>query len=575
MSKKRNKMSQKERGLNKRILEDSIGLMGQVQATFFKSDVPNEPGSRGLDNPTGEVDSGDGLIEPPYDLQTLSRMREQSNALNPMVDAYKTNIAGFGYKLQYNIDMNSEEIDESIKTKAKEDWDKLANFYQYCNFDKSFGEIIQEVIGDREYIGFGIMEILENFKGEPVGFEYLPAHTFKIGKLDPNPQEVTLETISPDGKSISLTFMRRFRKFRQEVDNEVVWFKEFGDPRKMDKTTGEFERVADPENNIEAFEVAPDNQAAAVIMFPIHTPYSVYGMPRWIGNLVDMQGSRRASELNYRYFQKGRHVPLAILVKNGTLTESSNHVIQEHVNNVQGVEGAFGYLVLEVTGFEEDEEDLTNSKPAKTDIDIKPLIDTLQTDGLFQEYDQSNRDKLREAMRLAPIYTGASKDYTRATADVAKSITEEQVFQPERRRIAERINRLVNQALGVRYVDMVLNGPDITNKRDLAETVGIYSKMGAITPNMVNQLVSNLIGVEFEPIKADWADLPLQVVLELVKQGQIKINTTDGEPVNPGSSPGTEDESNQGDSDSESTEEETDETTDEPTEEPPIETPSE
>lgn len=501
-----------------RVLADSVGLVNRkVNAHIVKADkLSRDPGSKALDNPTGEAADGVGIIEPPYDLAILSSMRENNNAITPMVDAYKTNIAGFGFKLQYNIDVNSKDTDAGSVEQAKKDWVLLDNFYKYCNYDQSFTEIIQKMVDDKEYVGFGVLEVLNTVAGIPAGFEHIPAHTLKITLLDSTPQIVRLETVDAEGKKRTIPFQKKFRKFKQEIDNTVVWFKEFGDPRKMNKSTGEF---MDEKGKLD-----PELEASGLIMFSNAVPYTIYGLPRWIGNILGMQGSRRSEELNYRYFSKGRHIPLAILVKNGSLTETSMDVLKGYVNNVEGVENAFGYLVLEAIGYD-DEENLDSSKANKTDIDIKPLVDAMQTDGLFQQYDKDNRDKLRESMRLAPIYTGASKDYTRATADVAKAITEEQVFQPERKKIADRINRLVNQSLGVKYVDMVLNGPDITNKKELADTIEIYNKSGAITPNMVNQAVSNLLGQEFEPVSDAWANLPINLVLELIKQGKIIIKT--------------------------------------------------
>jgi len=406
----------------------------------------------------------------------------------------------------------SPKIDESIKTQAKEEWVTLDNFYKYCNFDQSFTDIIQRMIDDREYLGFGCIEVLENIKGSPAGFEYIPAHTLKISKLDPDPQVVQLAIVGSNGKNTKVSFQKRFRKFKQEVDNVIVYFKEFGDPRDLDRETGTY--------GTDEISIDPAKTASGLIMFSNEVPYSVYGLPRWIGNYMGMTGSRKAEELNYRYFIHGRHTPLAILINNGSLTESSMEVIKGYVNGVEGVDNAFGYLVLEATGFEDDTGD---SEAKNVEIKLQPLTETLQTDGLFQEYDESQRNHMREAMRLAPIYTGASKDYTRATADVARAITEEQVFQPERLKISNRINRLINQALGIKYVDMILKGPDITNKTDLANALAIYNRTGAVTPNMVMQAVSDLLGQEFEPIQADWGNLPLNVVLELVKQGKLGL----------------------------------------------------
>lgn len=501
------------------VLKHSTAGVGR--AMFIKAakpkPAPTEPGSKAADNPTGETQSV-GIIDPPYDLTALTKFRESSNCMVPMIDAYKTNIAGFGYKLKYNIDMQSKDIDQGMKDQAKKDWVRLDNFYKYCNFDKTFEEILQMMIDDKEYIGFGVLEVLTNPKGEPAGFEYIPAHTINISQLDPNPQIVKLESVGADGKKVTMAFQKKFRKFRQKIDtdNTTIWFKEFGDPRIMDKTTGEF---IDPTNKSQQFD--PNNAASGLIMFSNSVPYTVYGLPRWIGNIMGMQGSRKAEELNYRYFTNGRHTPMAIIVKNGSLTTSSGEVLKSYVDNLEGVDNAFGYLVLEGIGYEDEAADGT---PAPVDIEVKNLTDTLQTDALFQNYDKENIDKLREAFRLAPIYTGASKDYTRATADVARAITEEQVFQPERKRISGRINRLVNQSLGIKYVDMHLNGPDVTNKKDLADAVSIYTRTGAITPNIVMQAVSDLLGQEFEPIQDSWGDLPLTIVLELIKQGKLDIN---------------------------------------------------
>jgi len=496
-----------------------------VKAMLIKAKnmVPKGSDSKASTDPTAEQEEEDGLISPPYPLEELARFRETSSALSAMVDAYKTNIAGFGYKLYYNVDINSDDIDEAIKEKAKQEWVVADNFYKYCNFDSSFCEILQKVIDDREYMGFGCMEVITDGKGRTAGFEYVPAHTIRISKIHPDPQPVTLETVDENGKTTKIIFQKCFRRYCQKIEgtNTTIWFKEFGDPRRMDKNTGKFEIEFDSEGNPIKTDISPEDEASSLLVFNIPAPYTVYGLPRWLGNMMNIQGTRRAEELNYRYFQKGRHTPLAIIVNNGTLTDSSLDVLQGYVNDIQGVEGAFGYLVLEGAGF--DDGDPTSTSQQKVNIQIKPLLDAIQNDGLFQEYIKNNKDSLRESMRLAPIYTGASKDYTRATADVARAITEEQVFQPERQKISERISRLVNQALGIKYVEMRLNGPDITNKKDLAEAVAVYHKTGVITPNMVIDAVSALLNQDLEPISADWGNLPINIVLELVKQGKLEI----------------------------------------------------
>ena len=519
-----------------------------ARALLVKADQELEPNNRptSLANSTGET-ANQGLIDSPYDLATLAQLKESSDALGSFVDAYKTNIAGFGWGLRYNFDITSEDIDKSIKDKAKEEWDVLELFYKYCNFDKSFHEIMKQVIDDKETIGFGILEVLFDQSGTPCGFEHIPAQTIQIGEKNEEVQEVSINAVTSSGESKTITFQKQFRTFRQEVDNTQVWFKEFGDPRFINRETGEFFEEGHKLTEEEEY-------GGAVIMFSNSVPYSVYGVPRWIGNFLNIQGSRRAEELNFRYFSNGRHTPLAIIVNNGTLTESSMETIQGYVDNVEGVEHAFGYLVLEAEGFDEDE-DPTSSNTTKTSIEVKPLTEALLQDALFQNYKKDNKDSLRQSMRLAPIYTGASADYTRATADVARVLTEEQVFQPEREAYQDRINRLINQALDIHYVEMYFKGPNITNQTELSAAIANYSKTGAVIPNHVINGLSRLLGVELEEIKDLWANLPKDITLELIKQGNLDIlgltanngnvDSTDGE-TGTGDEGGTEDNNEDG-----------------------------
>ena len=52
--------------------------------------------------PGGELDTAfaeAGALSPPYDPETLCRLFEHSNSHRPNVDAYATNIDGFGHRL--------------------------------------------------------------------------------------------------------------------------------------------------------------------------------------------------------------------------------------------------------------------------------------------------------------------------------------------------------------------------------------------------------------------------------------------------------------------------------------------
>ena len=131
---------------------------------------------------------------------------------------------------------------------------------------------------------------------------------------------------------------KKYRKYRQQIGADIVYFKEFGDPRIMDNRNGEY--VKDGEG------LERQYQANEIMEFTIGT--EPYGEVRWIGQILGVDGSRAAENLNNNYFRNGRHTPLMIIVKGGTLTDESFTKMQEYMNNIKGERGGqHSFLVLE------------------------------------------------------------------------------------------------------------------------------------------------------------------------------------------------------------------------------------
>jgi PBSX family phage portal protein len=496
-------------------------VSNKIGVRVIKEDkTATRPKSKQLADPFDEMyiteGGGNWVLEPPYNPIILAQLPEVSNVLTPLIDSYVTNITGFGYSFRYLIDMESEEIQDDIKNRAKQEWLALEFFYNNCNFDKTFTKITKLMVQDRETIGWGAIEVIPRGNGKPGSLEYIPAHSIRLTQMHPDPQRIPVIAIDVGGRQVNVIHMKRFRKFCQIRGGQTVWFKEFGDPRKLHCDTGDFEAPGKP--------VPYDKEATSIMYFPIEVSHSAYGVPRWIGNLLSIRGSRKSEELNYYYFTKGKHVPMAILVKNGSLTESSVSQLQDYSNQLEGVENAHGFLVLEADAGTREEDDVFEGEgKGIVDIKLQPLTQVIQHDALFQDYDKNNRDKVRASMKLPPIYTGESRDYTRATADTARAIAEEQIFNPERLELAHKFNQLLNNHLGIRYINMYFKGPDLSNKKELSQALLPYIKAGALTPNMLVGAVSELLGIDFEQIEEDWGNKPLALtVAELNKSVTIK-----------------------------------------------------
>lgn len=427
------------------------------------------------------------IIEPPYNKKYLEELKDQSSILQQCIEAYKQNITGFGALLKYRVDEAQKEESPAMKN----EWDMVEEFIKYFNFEKSFEDVWKDAIEDRETCGEGYIEILRDGVGLPVGGEVVDTTTIKVTKLG---EPVTV-TYKKEGK----TYLRkkRFRRYVQEINGKRIFFKEFGDPRILNCETGKFD-----ENTPE------EKRATELIQLKIGN--KAYGVPRWIGCSVAMIGARKAEELNYNYFKQGRHTPLAILVKNGVLSEDSEAALAEYASSVEGSDNAHKFLLLQVDEHKDDDALSLgdDDKKKNTDIELKDLASMLQQDALFLDYDEATRKKVQSSFRLPDIYVGRSNDFNRATAEAAIEITEKQVFIPERKSLAFTINNCLLDDYNLQFVDIKFNNPDISNTDDKVKMINVLGQYNGIAPNDLREEASKVLGKPLENFDIEEANLP-------------------------------------------------------------------
>ena len=290
------------------------------------------------------------------------------------------------------------------------------------------------------------------------------------------------------------TRQKKYKKYRQQVNGQTVYFKEFGDKRIMDNRTGEY---------VEQLDI--QYQANEIIEFPIGT--MPYGEVRWIGQILSVDGARKAEFLNNNYFENGRHTPLMIMVKGGTLSEESFQKLQGYMDGIKGEAGQHAFIVLET----EAADNTASFEESKVDIEVKDLAAILQKDELFQNYIDNNRRKAQSAFLLPDLYVGYTTDFNRATAQTAMEVTEKQVFQPERKSLEWVINNKLLNEYGFRHVEAYFLAPDISNPDDLTKILTICNAAGGLTPNKAKQIALEALGEVSEDFPEEWGDVPLSV----------------------------------------------------------------
>lgn len=458
--------------------------------SVFNRDVQNVQKSDKSEQITRERSiSASDWIAHPVDMHGLKELVDNSTILPQCIRAYKSNIAGFGIAVRY-----SDDIDEETP-EMKAEWTALEDIISLLNMDMMTKEVFENVIRDRETYGISYCEVIRSMDGQVVELQFI-IDTPSVDMTYPLEPYVDIEYFH---KGINVKRKKKFRKFRQNVAGQTVYFKEFGDPRIMDKRTGKY---ADELGE----EIEIDNQANEIIEFRIGS--LPYGEVRWIGQVLTVDGNRRAEILNNNYFREGRHTPLMILVKGGTLSDESFTKLQSYINDIKGENGQHAFLVLE-TEANESAAAFTDQKPAE--IEIKDLASILQKDELFQEYQENGRKKTQSAFLLPDLYVGYTTDFNRATAQTAMEVTEKQVFQPERTSLAWIINHKLLNGYQLKHVEAYFEAPDITNPEDIQKILNVTERAGGMTPNVAKELTYKTLGKDgCEDYDGEWGDVPIQ-----------------------------------------------------------------
>ena len=335
-------------------------------------------------------------IQPPYNIRELYDVIERSNAISQCVAAYVTNVVMSGWEA-----MPIHRDREAIPSELEE----LKSFISHANSEESLESVVEKVMTDREMVGFGFYEVVRDASGYPAVIRHAPALYTRL--CVKHPEVVNFQyTILRGSRNVTVTEGRRFRRFLQLVNGSFVYFKEFGDPRKMDRETGDFEGEPNYKPGRDATEILHDR-----LMSP-----DPYGLPRWIPQLPNIIGSREAEEVNMRYFQDNTVPPILLTVANGKLTRQSYKELTDVLHRQEiGKNRQNKIMLIEAVGMQ----DSMDSKAPNVDIKVDKLADARQSDGLFKEYDASNQAKLRSCWRLPPAIVGQSQDVNFACYDQA------------------------------------------------------------------------------------------------------------------------------------------------------------
>lgn len=470
----------------------------------------------------GTLEKLGAVLPPPYNPWTLVCAVEESDALPIGISAMAVNIGGFGYELEPLFPTEDPETGEPLKPppEAIEERKRLALFLASANIELGFTGLLELVDRDVETIGWGTIEVLRNADGQLAALEHLPAYSVRLGRLSA-PVLCDMPFRHPEtGEVVVLRRWRRFRTYVQIRDGVPVYFKQYGDPRRLNWKTGEYKDASSPPFQAEG---GNDMNATEVIFRRIYSPHTPYGVPRWIGAMTWVRSGRSAGELICDWFLNAPIGAKLAMVAGGSWKQASLAAAVDKIDHAsRGKDAAWSLITLEAET-DQGSDPLEDTRDAPPRIALEDLTYALPAD-LYKGPDSLAavaHQRVRRMFALGAIYFGDSEaESNQAAADTARSLGEEQVFRPIRSlRWEVLFNHEILPSMGVNWWRMRLRGSMTGDNEATFRGLGPFNEGGGTTPNTLIKLFAETTGTKGQKIGEVWGDRPLVLTMKLIEKG--------------------------------------------------------
>ena len=376
------------------------------------------------------------LIEPPYNLEYLSKIYEVSTYNYAAINAKVSNIVGLGYdfiETRKTNDAFDSITDDKQLERARRKLNKLKQDMQSwldsTNDEDTFTQTLIKAFTDYEATGNGYIEVGRTATGNIGYIGHIPAKTMRVRRLR-------------DG-------------FMQLLYGKAVYFRNFGDMETVSPIMGQEDR---PNEIIHLKKYTPMN--------------NYYGIPDIIAAQTALAGNEFAGRYNLDYFENKAVPRYIITVKGAKLSPESERKLLEFFQvGLKGKNHRSLYIPLPA-----------DSPDSKTEFKMEPIEAGTQ-EGSFNTYRKANRDEILLAHRVPINKIGTPEGVNLAVARDADKTFKEQVCRPAQMILEKKINKIFEEktdALALKFNELTLTDEDTQSKIDER-----YLRMQVITPNEV------------------------------------------------------------------------------------------
>ena len=378
------------------------------------------------------------IVNPPYDLDSLAILYDQSSIHYAAINARVMNTVGLGFeftetlKARRRVEKVHGDSAKLEKTrKGLQDLrEELEDLFESLNVEETLIETMVRVWQDCLTVGNGYLEIGRNNEGKVGYIGHIPATMVRVRR-------------HRDG----------FVQLSRANKIQAIFFRNFQDLEMEDPING------DPSPN-------------EVIHFKMYSPNSTYyGIPAAVSAAAAIIGDKFAKEYNIDYFENKAIPRYAIILKGAKLSNKSKaELVNYFRNEVKGRN--HGTLVIP----------LPASIGSDSDIRFEKLEAGVQ-DASFDKYRKSNRDEILVANRVPAPKVGVYDNANLAVSRDADKTFKMQVIGPDQAIIEKKINRLLAE-----FTDLLqfkLKKIDLLDEDMESRIYDRYLRTEVISPNEV------------------------------------------------------------------------------------------
>ena len=378
------------------------------------------------------------IVNPPYDLDNLAILYDQSSIHYAAINARVMNTVGLGFeftetlKSRRRIEKAQDDAAKLERTrKSLQDLrEELDVLFESFNVEETLIETMVRVWQDCLAVGNGYLEIGRNNEGKVGYIGHIPATMVRVRR-------------HRDG----------FVQLSRANKIQAIFFRNFQDLGMEDPVNG------DPSPN-------------EIIHFKMYSPNNTYyGIPAAVSAAAAIVGDKFAKEYNIDYFENKAIPRYAIILKGAKLSNKSKaELVNYFRNEVKGRN--HGTLVIP----------LPASIGSDSDIRFEKLEAGVQ-DASFDKYRKSNRDEILIANRVPAPKVGVYDNANLAVSRDADKTFKMQVIGPDQAIIEKKINRLLGE-----FTDLLqfkLKKIDLLDEDMESRIYDRYLRTEVISPNEV------------------------------------------------------------------------------------------